>query len=172
MLQNIVPQAGILNKEENPAIDSDRVKASVVDAGSTDFGGSQKHDVANQADAEEVDRLAPTASKKTSEEEEDNQASAEAAAFQALRTKVESLVDFILGKKKLYTQLKNMARSTNRALMELAKLRQSPKSKKTVTSNKDGSSQTSPLFQKGKSVQENRKRKGNTPPETPRQKKA
>ena len=54
VLQNIVPQAGILNKEENPAIDSDRVKASVVDAGSTDFGGSQKHNVANQADAEEV----------------------------------------------------------------------------------------------------------------------
>ena len=47
VLQNIVPQVGILSKEENPAIDSDRVKASVVDAGSTDFGGSQKHDVAN-----------------------------------------------------------------------------------------------------------------------------
>ena len=60
VLQNIVPQAGILNKEENPAIDCDRVKASVVDAGSTDFGGSQKHDVANQADAEEVGCLAPT----------------------------------------------------------------------------------------------------------------
>ena len=82
VLQNIVPQAGILNKEENPAIDSDRVKASVVVAGSTDFGGSQKHDVANQAGAEEVDRLAPTASKKTSEEEEeDKQTSAEAVAF-------------------------------------------------------------------------------------------
>ena len=90
VLQNLVPQAGILNKEENPAIDSDRVKASVVDAVSTDFGGSQKHDVANQADAEEVDRLAPTASKKTSEEEEDNHTSAEAVAFRALRTKVES----------------------------------------------------------------------------------
>ena len=72
VLQNIIPQAGILTKEENPAIDSDRVKASVVDAGSTDFWGSQKHDVANQAGAEEVDRLALTASKKTSEEEEDN----------------------------------------------------------------------------------------------------
>ena len=94
-LQNIVPQAAILNKEENPAIDSDQVKASVVDAGSTDFGGSQKHDVANQAEAEKVDRLAPTASKKTSEEEEDNQASAEVAAFRALRTMVESLLDFI-----------------------------------------------------------------------------
>ena len=69
------------------------MKASLVDAGSTDFGGSQKHDVANQVDAEEVERLAPTASKKTSEEEEDNQASAEAAAFRALRTKMESLVD-------------------------------------------------------------------------------
>ena len=57
VLQNIVSQAGILNKEENPAIDSDRVIASAVDAGSG-FWGSQKHDVANQADAEEVNRLA------------------------------------------------------------------------------------------------------------------
>ena len=63
----------------------------MVDAGSTDFGGSQKHDVANPAVAEEMNRLAPTASKKTSEEEEeDNQASAEAVAFRALRIKVES----------------------------------------------------------------------------------
>ena len=115
VLQNIVPQAGILNKYENPAIDSDRVIASVVDAGSMDFGGSQKHDVANQAGAEEMDRLAPTASKKTSEEE-DNQANAEAAAFRALKTKVESLVDFILGKKNLHTELKNISRFTNRPL--------------------------------------------------------
>ena len=72
MLEHIVPQAVILNSEENPAIipDSNRVKAPVVGAGSTDFGGSQKHDVANQADAEGVDRLAFTASQKTSEEVE------------------------------------------------------------------------------------------------------
>ena len=171
-LQNIVPQAGIINKEENPAIDSDRVKASVVDAGSTDFGRSQKHDVANQAGVEEVDRLAPTASKKTSEEEEDNQSIAEAAAFRALRTKVESLMDFILGKTNLHKELKNMARSTNRVLTELAKLRQSPKPKKIVSSNKDGSNQMSPHFHKGKAIQENSKREGKTPPETPRQKKA
>ena len=41
VLENIVPQAGILGNEENPTTDSDRVKALVVDAGSTDFGGSQ-----------------------------------------------------------------------------------------------------------------------------------
>ena len=81
-------------------------------------------------------------------------------------------MDFILGKKNLHTELKNMARSTNRALMELANLRQSPKPKKTVSSSKDGSSQTSPLFQKGKAIEENSKREGKTPPETPRQKKA
>ena len=65
-----------------------------------------------------------------------------------------------------------MARSANRALMELAKLRQSPKPKKTVSSNKDGPSQTSLLLQKGKAKQENSKREGKTTPETPRQKKA
>ena len=81
-------------------------------------------------------------------------------------------MDFVLGKKNLHTQLKNMARSTNRELMELAKLRQSPKPNKTVSSNKDGSCQTSPLFQKGKAIQENSKHEGNTPPETPRKKKA
>ena len=95
VLQNIVPEASILDNEENSATDSDQVKAPVVGAGSTDFGGSQKYEVANQAGAEGLDRLDPTASQKTSEEEEVNQASAEGAAFQALRTKVESLVDFI-----------------------------------------------------------------------------
>ena len=54
--------------------------------------------------------MALTISQKTSEEEEVNQASAEAAAFRALRTKVESLVDFILGKRNLHTQLKNISR--------------------------------------------------------------
>ena len=66
VLENIVPQAGIPDREENPGIDSDQVKAPVVDAGSTDFGGSQKHDVANQA-TEGMHHLAPTASQKTSD---------------------------------------------------------------------------------------------------------
>ena len=70
VLKNILPQVGILNNEENPTTDSDRVKAPVVGAGSTDFGGSQKHDVANQAGAIGVDHLAPNASQKTSDEEE------------------------------------------------------------------------------------------------------
>ena len=65
-----------------------------------------------------------------------------------------------------------MTRSTNRVLTELAKLRHSPEPKKSVSSNKDGLSQTSPLFQKVKAIQENSKREGKTPPETPRQKKA
>ena len=82
VLQNIVPQAGILDNEENPATNSDRVKAPVVGAGSTDFWASQKHEVANQAAAEGVDRLVPTASQKTSEQEDVNQDSAEGAAFE------------------------------------------------------------------------------------------
>ena len=65
-----------------------------------------------------------------------------------------------------------MARPTNRAVTELIKVRQSRKPEKTDSSNKVGSSQTSPLFQKGKAVQENSKREGTTPPETPRQKNA
>ena len=69
VLKNILPQVGILNNEENPTIDSDRVKAPVAGAGFTDFGGSQKHNVANQAGAEGDNRLAPTVSQKTSEEE-------------------------------------------------------------------------------------------------------
>ena len=81
-------------------------------------------------------------------------------------------MDFILGKKNLHTQLKNMARFINRALTELTKLRQNPKPKKTVSSNKGEWNQTSPLFQKGKAIQENSKRERTTPPETPRQKKA
>ena len=81
-------------------------------------------------------------------------------------------MDFILEKKNIHTELKNMARSTNRALTELIKVRQSPKPEKSASSNKDGSIQTSPLFQKGKAIQENSKREGTTPPETLRQKNA
>ena len=46
------------------------MKAPVVGAGSTDFGGSQKHDVANQAGTVGVGRLVLTLSQKTSEEAE------------------------------------------------------------------------------------------------------
>ena len=78
VLENVVPQASNLDNEENLAIVSDRVKAPVGDAGSTDFGGSQKHDVANQAGTVGVGRLALTLSQKTSDdkkEEEGNQRS-------------------------------------------------------------------------------------------------
>ena len=64
---------GILDNEENPTTDSDRVKAQVIGAGPTDFFffffggvGAQKHVVANQAGVEGVDRLVLTASQKTS----------------------------------------------------------------------------------------------------------
>ena len=70
LLENVVPQASNLDNEENLVIVSDRVKAPVGDAGSTDFGGSQKHNVANQAGTVGVGRLAFTASQKTSEEVE------------------------------------------------------------------------------------------------------
>ena len=80
VLQNIVPQAGILDNEENPAIHSDRLQAAVVNANLTDLGrgGGQTHVVANQAGAERVIFLALTASQRTSDEEEGGyQASAE-----------------------------------------------------------------------------------------------
>ena len=67
-------------------------------------------------------------------------------------------MDFILGKKNLHKELKDIARSTNKALG------------KRDSSNKDGSSQTSPLFQKGKTMQEKSKREGTRPLERPRQK--
>ena len=66
VLENVVTEGGILISEENAAIYSDRVKAPVVSAGSTNFGGSQKHILANQAGTEEVDRWALTASQKRS----------------------------------------------------------------------------------------------------------
>ena len=67
VLENVVPQEGILDNEENSATDSDRVNALVVVSGPTVFGGGgggggQKHVVANQAGAEGVDHLALTAS--------------------------------------------------------------------------------------------------------------
>ena len=76
VLQNIVLEGSNLDDEENLATDSDRVKAPVVGASSTNFGGSQKHDVANQASGDRVVSLALTAFQKTSDEVEGvNQAS-------------------------------------------------------------------------------------------------
>ena len=112
--------------------------------------------------------MAPTSPQKKSEKREVDQASGEAAAFRALKAKVESLVDFILNKKIIHTELKNIVRSTNRA----GRVRQSPKPKKTASSNKDGSSVSSPLIHKGKAILENSKHEGTTPPETPRHNKA
>ena len=68
VLENAVPQASNLDNEENLAIDSNRVKAPVVGVGSTDFGGSQKHNVSKQAGAEGAARLALTAPQETSDE--------------------------------------------------------------------------------------------------------
>ena len=62
-MEEVLENASNLDNEENLATDSKRVKASVIGADSTDFGGSQKHDVANQAG-----RLALTASQETSDE--------------------------------------------------------------------------------------------------------
>ena len=70
VLQNIEPQASNLDKEENLATDSHRVKAPVVGTGSTDFGGSEEHDVAKQAGGDRVVSLALTASQKTNDEVE------------------------------------------------------------------------------------------------------
>ena len=42
--QNTLPQAGNLNNEENPAIDSDRVKVSVVCVGPADCPERPKND--------------------------------------------------------------------------------------------------------------------------------
>ena len=78
VLQNIVPQASNLDKEENLATDSDWVKAPVVDAGSKDFGESQEQDVAKHAGRDRVVSLALTASQKMIDEVEGvNQASAD-----------------------------------------------------------------------------------------------
>ena len=41
VLQNIVLQASNLDNKENLVTDSDQVKAPVVGAGSTDFGGAR-----------------------------------------------------------------------------------------------------------------------------------
>ena len=76
VLHNIVPQASNLDNEENLASNSDRMKVPVVGAGSTDFAGSQEHDVDNQAGGDRMVSLALTASQKTSDEVEGvNQAS-------------------------------------------------------------------------------------------------
>ena len=89
----------------------------------------------NQAVAEEVDHLALPASQKRGEQQEVSQARAEATVFTALKGKLESLMDSILDKRNIHTELKNMAKSTNMVLKELIKVQQSPKPEKIVSSS-------------------------------------
>ena len=72
--QNILPQADILNSEENSAIDAGRLKAPVDGVDPTDifFGWGEKPVSTNQAGTEEVDRLVVTVSQKMNEEDEVN----------------------------------------------------------------------------------------------------
>ena len=74
VLENAVPQVSNHDNEENLAIDSDRVKARVVGAGSTDFGVSQKHDVTNQAGARGGSPLLHLKRRATKKKEETMQA--------------------------------------------------------------------------------------------------
>ena len=109
VLENIVSQVGILDNEENPATDSDRVKTPVVGADSTDFGGSQNHDVANQASTEGVDRLTPTASQKKSEEvEAPNHEKKWNKELTSLEKQIGALTAFMAPKGNIHKEIKKM----------------------------------------------------------------
>ena len=154
VLENVVLQAGILDNEVNPATDSDRVKALVVGAGSTDFGGSQKHDVANQAGAEEVDRLAPTASQKTSEEVEApnvDHAKKWNKEFKSLEKQINTLIAFMTPKGNIHKEIKKMADGIQITYSCLIRL-DGQRLKITNTSKKTAEQQTSPSLAKGTSV--------------------
>ena len=66
LLENIVPQAGILNNAARHRFRSGESPSSRCRL----YGFWGEHDVVNQAGAEGMDRLALTASQKTSEEVE------------------------------------------------------------------------------------------------------
>ena len=87
------------------------MKAPVVGAGSTDFGGRQKHDVANQAGAEGVERLAPAASQKTSEKVElpnVDHAKKWNKEFSSLERQIGALIAFMTAKGNIHKEIRSM----------------------------------------------------------------
>ena len=90
---------------------------------STDFGGSQKHDVSNQAGTEGVDRLAPTASQKTSEKvEAPNHAKKWNKEFSSLEKQIVALIAFMAPKDNIHKEIKKMADGNKITYSRLKKL--------------------------------------------------
>ncbi|KAG8277515.1 hypothetical protein J6590_040520 [Homalodisca vitripennis] len=129
--KHITHYRGTLTSEGNPVTNSDRVKAPVVGAGSTDFGGSQMYDVANQAGVTGVDHLAPCMPTITSEAEGMKlSVTSEEALLRTLTDKINRL-------------LKAMARGTIRAMKDFVKVRHTI-AKKSIACV-DRTCQTSPF---------------------------
>ena len=88
------------------------MKASVVDACSTDIGESQKHDLANLAGAEEVDRLGPTAFQKPSENVEAanvDHAKTCSKEFSSLEKQINTLIAFMTPNSNIHKEIKKTA---------------------------------------------------------------
>ncbi|KAG8286097.1 hypothetical protein J6590_067163 [Homalodisca vitripennis] len=167
--QNTLPQAGTLTSEGNPVTNSDRVKAPVVGAGSTDFGGSQMYDVANQAGVTGVDHLAPCMPTITSEAEGMKlSVTSEEALLRTLTDKINRLAEFILEKKNVHNELKAMARGTIRAMKDFVKVRHTI-AKKSIACI-DRTCQTSPFFLQKNKPPEREPRDRQTPPSGPAKK--
>ena len=152
MLQNIIPQASNLDNEENLATDSDRVKAPAVGAGSTDFGGSQEHDVTNKAGGDSLVSLALIAPQKTSDEVEGvNQASTaqvrllwrlwsqisendklEQYSVDALEQRMISIEEVVTTARNMYTKVKNDHVAAMSYLSRILKSRQKNKEAKAA----------------------------------------
>ena len=68
--------------------------------------------------------------------------------FKRLSENIESLVEFILEKKNIHTEIKRSAKNTARALKEYAKTPQKACSAQAAQPSKDEAVRTSPLFGK------------------------
>ena len=128
------------------------MKAPVVGAGSTDFGGSQEHDVAKQAGGDRVVSLALTASQKTSDEVEGvNRASAdqvrllwrlwdqisdndksEQHSLDALEQRMISIEEVVTTARNMYTKVKNDHVAAMSYLRRILKSRQKNKEAKAA----------------------------------------
>ncbi|KAG8287381.1 hypothetical protein J6590_038988 [Homalodisca vitripennis] len=167
--QNQLGEAGTLTSEGNPVTNSDRVKTPVVGAGSTDFGGSQMYDVANQAGVTGVDHLAPCMPTITSEAEGMKlSVTSEEALLRTLTDKINRLAGFILEKKNVHNEIKAMARGTIRAMKDFVKARHTI-AKKSIACV-DRTYQTSPFFLQKNKPPEREPRDRPTPPLGPAKK--
>ncbi|KAG7198855.1 hypothetical protein KM043_015682 [Ampulex compressa] len=188
-LKRYIPQVGNPSKEVNPTIGSDRVKASVVGAGAysgdakmycqtdmEDLGGAlldvreSEVETGPQTPLSNARLVGAGAGKPGSEVAKDISTSVGVAeeenkALNLLQEELKGLVNFVLGKNNIHKELKEMARASERALVQYLKAKSVRDRDRagSATASMCRACQISPIFRPGPT---NRGMRGRSPPLT------